>query len=204
MVTDGMTWFGVAAFLAAGAAAACLVLVAAGAAVTRHPRIALGTVALLLLGAGVYGLLLFGASAASRESVLAVGAEKHLCALDCHLAYSVQSTDRTDGQLVTHLRVRFDPETISPRRGDAPLAASTTAVCLLEGAGGCRPAAEGSHPFTRSLRPGEAYTVTLTFDLTGAGTPVGLDVYDDFPADRLIIGHERSLGHRDALLAVSS
>lgn len=55
----------------------------------------------------------------SLGTVLALGQEKHICNLDCHLAYSVMSVNHPDPErLVATVRVRFDPETIPPRRGE--------------------------------------------------------------------------------------
>lgn len=79
--------------------------------------------AVLYLGAGgvgVYLLLFLGASVASRDRVLAVGEEKHICEVACHLAYSVAAVKATPqdsgARYVVTVRVRFDGETISARR----------------------------------------------------------------------------------------
>jgi hypothetical protein len=98
----------------------------------RGRRAAAGHV--LLAGTGLcvaYAGLLVLFSAASTERVLARGAEKHFCEIDCHLAYSVAGVRqaqtlgpparpaRARGVFyVVTVKTRFDEQTISPTRGD--------------------------------------------------------------------------------------
>src|SRR5437763_7093268 len=62
----------------------------------RGRRAAAGNVLLGALGLGVaYSLVLLIFSLASADKVLARGAEKHFCEVDCHLAYSITDVRQT-------------------------------------------------------------------------------------------------------------
>jgi hypothetical protein len=166
--------------------------------------------------AAVLGLV----SLLSRERVLPPGAEKYLCELDCHLAYSVERVEpvRTaEGGKTTwavRLRTRFDERTISPRRGrEAPLWPNPRRLVLIGANGreyapadGLAPLlgglGEASTPLTRELRPGESYTTTVVFVLPEGVAPAKLALTEDIFVDRFLIGHERSFFHRPVLLAL--
>jgi len=82
---------------------------------------------------GVYVALLLIGSVTSRSRVLGPGQEKHICEIDCHLAYSVAAakSESLAGGLVRHVitvRVRFDEETISPRRSRTATRGRTPAI----------------------------------------------------------------------------
>src|SRR4051794_3830002 len=47
---------------------------------------------------GIYVLLLFSMSLASRERVLGLGEEKHFCEIDCHIAYAVVGIQEQIGE----------------------------------------------------------------------------------------------------------
>jgi len=117
------------------------------------------------------------------------------------------------GQAVT-LRTWFDPATIAPFRGDAPLSPGPRTVYLLDDAGRRRapsPAAtaawEKSHgestPLGRELRPGQSYTTTLVFDLPADARADRLFVGDPPGGiETVLIGHENSPGHGKTYLAL--
>ena len=169
--------------------------------------------------AGAYLVVLTGVSLTSGARAVDLGGEKYFCELDCHLAYSVvesrraptlsESTPAREGRVweVVAVRVRFDEQTVSPRRGNAPLRPNPREIRLVDAAGrsyapseaGMRElerAAGGTIPLDRPLRPGEAYTTALVFDLPADAGRTELVVTERDPVTRLLIGHENSLFHR--------
>jgi hypothetical protein len=182
-------------------------------------------VALAAVGVGgAYLAVLAGVSAASPARVTEPGDEKHVCEPRCHLAYSVAASRRAstlgaakaDGawEIVT-LRVRFDGETVSPERGDAPLAPNPRSVWLIDEKGRRHaPSAAGLRaleaeqgrqpPLTRALRPGETYTTALVFDVPEGAGRTELVLAAASPVARLLIGHENSVFHRPATFRLDS
>src|SRR3954452_10356364 len=84
----------------------------------RWTKLALTTIAVAV---GIYVILLFSMSVASRERLLGLGEEKHFCEIDCHIAYAVVGVQEHVGEgdkktWVVKLRSRFDDTTISERR----------------------------------------------------------------------------------------
>ncbi len=197
------------------------VLIAAGAAIRGNSRVAKlagGGAAWLL---GIYSVALLGDGLLSRDTIKAPGAEKYFCEIDCHLAYSVvgirpaeQVAGATGRVWAVELRTRFDEQTISPERGrEAPLWPSPRHVALRDSGGMAHEPMrggdawlekEGGHstPLSQSLRPGEAYTSTLLFDLPATAVPGHLVVEDSGWIDALVIGSERSPWHGKVLLAL--
>lgn len=168
---------------------------------------------------GSYALLLLGAGLISRDTLQAADGEKYFCEIDCHLAYRVvgfrpaeQVPGATGRVWAVELRTRFDETTISPRRGrEAPLWPSPRHVALRDSAGGSHEpmagaeewlARKGIHstPLSQELRPGDAYTTTLLFDLPAGAEPARLVVEDDEWPNTLLIGSERSPWHGKSLL----
>jgi len=181
----------------------------------RAARVAgLGVLGVLAL----YGATLLGLSVASRETVLALGDEKHVCEIDCHLAYSVVGVRevalRTGGQaLVVDLQVRFDETTISARRGNASLTPNPREVRLLLPTGGQavpsvlgQAAYAADHPggatLTDRLRPGEHVVVPVVFDRPGTGAGARLWVGGADWETRLLLGHENSPFHGKILFGL--
>jgi hypothetical protein len=173
--------------------------------------------------AGGYAAALVGFSAASRPRELRLGDEKYFCEIDCHLAYSVVSTETlpavpdasADGRSapvareVVRLRVWFDPSTISPHRGNALLHPNPRAVSVVGSDGRTYApsdagllAIESIHgpvpPLTQPLRPGESYTTALVFDLPRGVSARRLVLTESDPVTRLLIGHENSPFHGKA------
>ena len=121
MITDGLNPLTVLLFVGAALAGVTLIVLYAIARATKRESLARITLRLLLGGAGVYVVIFLGASLTSRNRVLAVGEEKHICEVDCHLAYAVAATKSEplpNGQVrhTVTVKVRFDEETISSRR----------------------------------------------------------------------------------------
>ncbi|MGH7569625.1 MAG: hypothetical protein ACREL9_11795 [Gemmatimonadales bacterium] len=219
MVTDGLNPFTLLAFLGAVAATGVGGIAIAVALYLKRPDFARRIV---WWGGGAWGAylgLLVVGSLTSGDRLLAPQEEKHICEVDCHLAYSVVGT-RTATTLgegphaataqgryyVVTVRVRFDSETISSRRArDLPLSPNPRTVALVDGQGrqfglaraGQRaiPAAPGeARPLTRILFPGESYTADLVFDVPADARNLRL-VLEAAGPHALIIGHERSLWH---------
>jgi hypothetical protein len=212
---------GVMGFLGAALLLAVLGLVALHALVVRrYGRAKVSLFALAAVGALYFGLMLVF-SLVSGERVLARGEEKHFCEIDCHLAYSVagvrraktigegpgQATARGEFLIVT-LKTRFDETTISSHRGDGQLypnprratvhdaeghtyAASEEARRALSASGG-----DASVSLDTPLRPGEAYTTELVFDLPADARDPILLLNESAPETHFIIGHENSPLHK--------
>ena len=187
--------------------------------------------ALIAVAAG-YGATLVGASTVSHNYDLAPGQEKYFCEIDCHIAYSIVSVEKTKALgaatttqtasgtfYVISLRTRFDEHTISPTRGDAPLQPSPRTVTLVDNQGreyflsdSGQEALENSlagHwiPMTRPLRPGESYTTQLVFDLPADAR--GLKLLVASPSNpawlgRIVIGDEDSVLHKKVYLQLGS
>lgn len=210
------------AFLALGAAVALTALALLGAAVFRQTRLIpwiAGFGAVVVLG---YAGVLLADSAVSRQRLLLPGEKKYFCELDCHLAYSVEGVEimqdvgpaleslRARGRWhLVHLRTWFDPGTIAPWRGDAPLQPNPRKVYVRDAAGrryepsaaaerALAAAGRPSIPLTQPLRPGESYETLLAFDLPDSAPEPRLYVGDSDPLSFLLIGHEESPFHRKA------
>jgi hypothetical protein len=162
-------------------------------------------------------LLVFSFS--SSDKLVARGAEKYFCEIDCHLAYSITDVRETktlgDGAnavaaggmfRVIAIKTRFDENTITPTRGNAPLRPNSRVLTLItEDGQEHSPSSAGQAaltsqiagiPITDPLRPGENYTTVVVFDVPAdVKTPTLLIQEGNF-LTRLIIGHENSLFHR--------
>jgi hypothetical protein len=210
---------------AVGFLGACFVLVVLGLVamhalvVRRYGRARVSLTLLACVTALYFGVVLVF-SFASGEMVLARGAEKHFCELDCHLAYSVVGVRRakTLGEgssqvsasgefLVVTLKTRFDETTISTRRGDGELYPNPRRVTVYDADGhSYAPSEDGARalaatdasgtPLETPLRPGESYTTELVFDLPNAARDPRMLVNESDLPTRFIIGHENSPLHK--------
>ena len=213
-------------FLAAAAGALGALLAATASLAARRRTWAAGIGLASVAGAVAYGAVLFGCSLASRDRVLAAGGRKYFCELDCHLAYSVAGVERARtvglpaaavaarGRF-TIIRVRtwFDPSTIAPFRGNAPLTPNPRDAWLVDASGrrifpsaaatrAFEEAAGSFSPFSRPLSPGQSYETALVFDLPTDARGLRLFVGDPPGVERLIIGHENSPGHGKTWFAI--
>src|SRR5258705_12536397 len=158
MITDGLNPFTVLLFMGAGLAGAALLVVYVIARITKRAPLARVTLRGLLGGVGLYVLIFLGASVFSHSRVLAIGEEKHICEIDCHLAYAVAATksESLPGGMVRHtvtVKVRFDEGTISSRRPrDATLTPNSRYVALIDEAGHRYPGSTDG--LKRKLSPG--------------------------------------------------
>ena len=206
MITDGLNPLTVLLFVGAALAGATLIVLYIFARVTKREPFARIALRLLLGGAGVYVVIFLVASLTSRSRVLAVGEEKHICEVDCHLAYAVAATKAEplpNGQVrhTVTVKVRFDEETISSRRPrDATLTPNSRYVALLDDAGNRYPgSADG---LKRKLIPGESYTTDIVFDVPADAKGLRLVLRNDDPESTFIIGHENSLFHAKTTFAL--
>jgi len=186
----------------------------------------IAVIAVAVLGA--YVTLLLGASAASSERALAPGEEKYFCEIDCHLAYSVATVEKaktlgsgsaqraaSGAFYVVAVRTRFDEHTISPHRGDGPLAPSPRIITLEDAAGRSYPISpEGQQalenalgarwtPLTQPLRPGDWYATQLVFDVPSGARGLRLLIASPVALEwlgRILIGGEDSIFHKKVYL----
>src|SRR5258705_3582380 len=206
MITDGLNPLTVLLFLGAVVAGAALIVLYVVARVTKREPFARITLRALLGGMGLYVLLFLVVSLTSRTRVLAVGEEKHICEIDCHLAYSVAATKSEtlpDGHVrhTVTVRVRFDEETISPRRPrDATLTPNSRYVALVDDAGNRYPGSTDG--LKRKLIPGESYMTDIVVDVPASARDLRLVLRNDDPETAFIIGHENSLLHGKTTFAL--
>lgn len=164
-----------------------------------------------LAGLALYVVLFLLASLTSGTRELAVGQEKHICEVDCHLAYAVtgvrtarQWEDRTaQGTFyVVTVRVRFDSETIAPwRPRNVPLSPNGRTVALVDGQGRRYPAAADA--LNRQLVPGQEYTTDFVFDLPADATnPRLILASGDWPT-HFMIAHENAFLHGKVVFRLS-
>ncbi len=148
-------------------------------------------------------MLLF--SMASTTVKLNQGQEKYFCEFDCHLAYSIVSAGlQPDPQIpdetkyVVELQTRFDPTTISPRRGNGFLKPNPRDVVLIDEEGRqFRPAEIQGPSLMTPLRPGESYRTRLIFELQSQPSHPLLWVHSvDQAPEWMMIGNEVSPLHR--------
>ena len=206
MVTDGLNPVAVLLFIGAVFSAFGLAGTYLFARLTKRERLArISSRAFVAGGVAYYALLVIG-SLASTNRTLAPGEEKHICEIDCHLAYSVAAAraESVGGGLVRHVvtvKVRFDEETISARRSrTAPLSPNRRYVALVDDAGNEYPGS--TEGLTRQLIPGESYTTDIAFEVPQKATGLRLVLRNADPETALIIGHENSLLHRKTTLAI--
>jgi len=206
MITDGLNPFAVLAFIGAVLGTGALAVAYVLARVAGRAPLAKLTLIVGGAGAGAYLLLFAIFSIASRDRVLAPGEEKHICEIDCHLAYSVAGVKTeavpSGGERYTvTVKVRFDEATISSARPkDAPLSPNSRYVALVDAAGKAYPGpTEG---LKRRLIPGESYTTDIVFDVSAGAKDLRLVLRNNDFETAFIIGHENSPLHGKTTFAV--
>lgn len=202
-IAQVLAFLGTAATVALSLAAALLLVLLHRADWARR---ALAGGALL---AGGYALVLLVVGASARTRVLGAGQPKAFCEIDCHVVYEVIASSPNDsGRYAVTVRELFDPESISPRRGDGPLTPGTRYFALVDDTGRrYEPTSVrmlDRDPLFASLRPGQAHRARLAFALPRGARPIGLLVESDDPVSALLIGHERSPFHGKVLLPVGT
>lgn len=165
-----------------------------------------------LAGLALYVVLFLLSSLTSHTRDLAVGEEKHICEVDCHLSYAVagvQTAKQWNGKTaqgmfyVVTVRIRFDSNTIASwRPRDVPVYPNGRAVALLDDQGRRYPAPVDG--LTRKLVPGESYTTDFVFDVPSDATnPRLMLASGDWPT-RLMIAHENAFLHGRVLFRLSA
>ena len=188
---------------------------------TRRRWASYTLLAMAVLLAG-YAAVLGFFSWASYDRTVARGDEKFFCALDCHIAYSVQNVERAksigdlkaSGEfLVVTMRSHFDQRTIAPWRGNAALSPDPPKLLLVDAGGREYPVSRdgqrywdqahpGSHTMGDPLRPGESYETTWVFDVPADVHSLRLFAgWHGFP-EYLLIGDEASPKHGKAYFAL--
>jgi hypothetical protein len=206
-MTDGLTPLTVLLFLGTAVSAVLLTISYLVARAMKRQSLARLSARLLLVGIGTYAFLLLGASTASRNRTLPVGVEKHICEIDCHLAYAVvgEKGETLPEGRVRHtvtVRVRFDEETISARRSRAAtLTPNSRFVALVDAEGHQYPGS--TEGLTRPLIPGETYTTDLVFDVPADARDLRLVLRNNDAETAFIIGHENSLLHGKTTFALA-
>jgi hypothetical protein len=200
MITDGLNPLTVLLFAGAVLTAFALAGAYVFARITKREPLARISSRVLIGGAVFYLVLVLVGSITSRSRVLAPGEEKHICEIDCHLAYSVTgaTAEPLAGGLVRHVvsvKVRFDEATISARRSrTAPLSPNRRYVALVDDAGNEYPGSTDG--LTRLLIPGESYTTDIAFEVPMKATGLRMILRNADVETALIVGHENSLFHR--------
>jgi hypothetical protein len=208
VITDGLNPFTLLLFVGAVLTAFALAATYAVARITRRERLAQISSRTLLGGMGLYLVFILAGSVTSRARVLAPGEEKHICEIDCHLAYSVAAAkaESVGGGLVRHVvtvKVRFDEATISARRSrTAPLSPNKRYVALIDDAGHEYPGSPDG--LMRSLIPGESYTTDIAFEVPQKATGLRLVLRNADLETRLIVCHENSILHRSVWFGLPS
>jgi hypothetical protein len=208
MITDGLNPFALLGFLGAILGAGALALAYVVARITGRAPLAKGALVLGAIGAGAYLVLFLIASVTSRDRVLTPGEEKHICEIDCHLAYSVTGTKaepQPDGRVryTVTVKVRFDEGTISSRRPkDASLSPNSRYVALVDAAGDLYPGS--TEGLKRRLIPGESYTTDIAVDVPAGAQGLRFILRNDDFETHFIIGHENSIGHGATTFALAS
>src|SRR3954466_3462942 len=206
MITDGLNPFTVLLFAGSLLLAVALTALYLIARISRREPLARTSSRLLIGGLTAYLLLLVIDSLTSHSRVLAPGEEKHICEIDCHLAYSVVAarSESLGGGLARHVvtvNVRFDEATISSRRPrDATLTPNSRYVALVDSAGRQYPGSVDS--LHRPLIPGESYTTDIAFDVPADARDLRLVLRNNDLETAVIIGHENSVLHGKTLFAL--
>lgn len=175
-----------------------------------------------------YLALLVAFSLASSERTLPPGRWKYFCETDCHIGYSVASM-RTVAAIgpelqpvsargefvIVGLKVWFDEHSISSTRGNGPLTPNPRRVILVDDAGhsyGESPtggaafarAYGAQEPLSEPLRPSEAFTRQIVFDVPQSARGLRLLITEDDPQSHLLIGHENSPFHKKIYLELGT
>ncbi len=211
---------GVLAFLGTGLLILVAALTLVGSLVARKFRFAKFVLIAMLVITGIYAGAMLAFSLAGREKVLARGAEKHFCEIDCHLAYSITNVRQTKtlgtaaNQLtaqgvytIVTIKTRFDETTISSSRGNGLLYPNSRVLTLVDERGSKHaPSDEGQRalvasqmtgtPLTAPLRPGESYTTEIVFDLPADVKSATLLLNEGDFVTHFVIGHENSPLHK--------
>jgi hypothetical protein len=200
----------------------CLVI-AAVATVRNARRLAKFAVRGAAIAGIGYAALLLGVALASPNKTLPPGKWKYFCEADCHIAYSIDSSQdastlgpeakpiTAQGRfVVVRLKTWFDENSVASFRGNAPLAPNPRAVKLVDERGhsylpvpqAAAVAGLRSTPPSQPLRPGESYLTTFVFDVPGDARNPKLLIADTDPMSSLVVDHENSPLHGKIYLSL--
>ena len=202
MITDGLSPLSVLTFVAVLLGSGASALLFGFSLVLKRPDVAKLVARIALGGAGAYVALLLVASLASKDRVLGPNEEKHICEVDCHLAYSVVGVNTQGTRYTVTVKVRFDETTISSHRGMAPLTPNSRYVAIVDSRG--RRYEAPSDALERQLLPGQSYTTDLVFDVPADAHDLRLILASGDPQTRVLIGHENSFFHGKTTFRVSA
>ena len=156
--------------------------------------------------ASLYAATLLAFGVASPAVNLPPGERKVFCEVDCHVTYDITGGYNDSDTLVLTVRELFDPNSVSPRRGDAPMNPGARRFALVDSKGRewapVRIRMKDRAPLFSMLRPGESRQAQLSFAVPREAQIRGLLVEDDNPVSPLLIGHERSPFHEKAVLSL--
>jgi hypothetical protein len=202
MITDGLSPLSILAFVALVLGSGVGAVLFAFSLVLKRPDVAKLIARLALGGVGAYLALLLLLALTSHDRVLGPNEEKHICEVDCHLAYSVVDVKTQGTRYVVTVKVRFDETTIASHRGMAPLTPNSRYVAILDSQG--RRYEAPSDALARQLVPGQSYTTDLVFDVPADAHDLRLILASGDPETRVLIGHENSFFHGKTTFRVSA
>lgn len=202
MITDGLTPLTFLLLVAVVLGVAGAGLLGGFALLLKRADVARLIGALALGAVDLYVALVLIAGWASKDRVLALGEEKHICEVDCHLAYSVVGVETRGTHRTVTVKIRFDETTISPHRGMGALRPNSRYVALVDDSG--RSYEASSDGLRRPLVPGESYTTDFAFDVAPDARDLRLVLRNDDPETRLVIGHENSFLHAKTTFRIGS
>ena len=156
--------------------------------------------------ASLYAITLLAFGVASPAVDLAPGERKVFCEVDCHVAFEITAGYKDSDTLVLSVRELFDENSVSSRRGDAPMNPGARRFALVDSKGRewepVRVRTSDTAPLFAAMRPGESHRAQLSFSVPSDVQIRGLLVEDDSPVSPLLIGHERSPFHEKAVLSL--
>lgn len=202
MITDGLTPLNFLMLVGLVLGVGGAVLLSVFALMLKRRDVAKLIAALALGAVDLYVALVLIAGWTSHDRVLALGQEKHICEVDCHLAYSVAGVATRGTRYTVTVKVRFDETTISPHRGMGPLTPNRRYVALVDDHE--RRFEAPSDGLRRPLIPGESYTTDFVFDVAPDARDLRLVLRNDDLETRLVIGHENSFLHGQTTFRISS
>jgi hypothetical protein len=112
--------------------------------------------------------------------------------------------------VLARVRTWFDPSTIAPWRGNAPVTPNPRTAWIVDASGRRYPVSREatraaalaglpSEALDRPLRPGESFSTTLVFDVPTNAPHPRLFFGDPPGIERLVLGHENSPFHGKVL-----
>ena len=202
MITDGLTPLNFLMLVGLVLGVGGAVLLSVFALMLKRRDVARLIAALALGAVDLYVALVLIAGWTSHDRVLALGQEKHICEVDCHLAYSVVGVATRGTRYTVRVKVRFDETTISPHRGMGPLTPNSRYVALVDDHE--RRFEAPSDGLRRPLIPGESYTTDFVFHVAPDARHLRLVLRNDDLETRLVIGHENSFLHGQTTFRISS